>query len=177
MVHWFDENACKRETARFFGGMGIFYLYYQLFYHGILWVYRENDNTCKFITGNFFLVLTSFGIYIPYRIVELIVTKWYDPNVCYRETARFTGTLFIGYMWYRMFVQGYGWVYRDSNGCQTFVGYLFLTLTTLGLFIPVQLFIKGKEHIYHSDNTCVQICGHIELTIATAGLFLIYRFF
>ena len=178
VVHWYDENSCKRETARFFGGMGIFYIYYQIFYHGILWVYRDNENKCKFVTGNLFLIVTSAGIYIPYRIMELIITKWNDEYLCYRETARFAGTLIIGYLWYRMIKQGVRWVYDDCTWYQTIAGYVFVTITTLGLFIPVQLCYKGYWHTYRSDESvCLQICGHIELTIVTAGLFLIFRLF
>lgn len=130
------------------------------------------------MTGHLLLLVASVGIYIPWRIVELIITKWNSDNFCYRETARIFGGLVIFYIWYHMFVTGFNWVYKDNNGpCYTFFGYIFMTLSTLGIFIPVQLAYKGTSHTYDSNNICLNIVGHIELTIVTLGLFLIFRFF
>lgn len=77
-----------------------------------------------------------------------------------------------------MFKTGFRWVYRHSNShCETFTGYVFLTISTLGIFVPIQLVIKGVEHVYHSDDCCINIIGHVELTIVTIGLFLPFRLF
>lgn len=79
-----------------------------------------------------------------------------------------------------MLIKGTKWVYGDddNSSLECVTGYIFLTIATVGLFIPFQLAWKGYNHTYNSDHSvCLQICGHIELTIVTLGIFLIVRFF
>lgn len=81
---WNDEDPCKRETVRFVAGLGIFYCYYHLWRIGIERLY-DPERTCGEKTfGTFLLTLVTFGLFIPYRIVEVICRNWNNPEQCSR---------------------------------------------------------------------------------------------
>lgn len=82
--NWHHEDKCVRETVRFIGGLGIFYLYYHLWRVGIKYVYEVERNCCEQFTGHMMLTLASAGLFIPFRIVDVICRNWSNPDGCKR---------------------------------------------------------------------------------------------
>lgn len=113
--NWSNENSCKRETARFFGGLGIFYIYYQLWHYGLKWTYREEESCGKQFAGHVFLSLATVALFIPFRIIEAVCRNWNSETVWKRELARCVGLLVIFYIWYKMASTGYDSVYRSDE--------------------------------------------------------------
>lgn len=99
---------------RFIGGLGIFYLYYQLWNYGIRWTYREDESCGKQFMGHIYLTLATVGLFVPFRIIQSIYCNWNSEVVWKRELARCVGLLVVFYLWYKMASTGYRSVYRSD---------------------------------------------------------------
>jgi hypothetical protein len=183
VLHWFDKDPCKRHLAQTVGGLVIFKLWYELYHYGIKWIYPGNNccflcndrpgkyedanpsTGCEQFVGHIFLTIGSFGLFIPYRIIELIILNWMSPNPCKRHLAQTIGGLVIGKIWYELYNYGTKWVYdtesfTDGSGvtvsksyslCEQFTGYIFLTICTFGLFVPFRIIQLVAQNWYNEE--------------------------
>lgn len=154
--YWNSEDSCKRETVRFVAGLGVFYCYYHLWRIGIQKLYRPEADCGDKTLGTFLLTLVTVGLFIPFRIIEVICRNWNNPDPCARETVRFIGGLGIFYLYYQLWHYGLRFTYRsDDSGCKQFTGHLMLILATLGLFIPFRILELICRNWNHEDR-CIR---------------------
>lgn len=85
------------------------------------------------------MILITVGLYLPYRILELIITNWNDENAYKRETARMFGGLVIFYLYYQLWRQGLKCTYESESCGSQFLGHLLLLIATVGLFLPFRI--------------------------------------
>jgi hypothetical protein len=171
--NWFSDNAYKKHLAQTIGGLIIFKVWYELAHYGIKWVYNDDTHICLAFLGYIFLIVATLGIFVPFRVIQLIINNWHSDNALKRHLAQTIGGLIIFKVWYELFYYGIKWVYGivgfdltfakryDSSLFECFVGYVFLIFATGGVFILfriVQLIVLN----FYSEN---DIKRHIAQTL------------
>jgi hypothetical protein len=136
IIHWKCENQpWKRHMAQTIGGLIIFKIYFEMIDYGLDKVYFEkNNNISQKILGNLFLTIISFGLFIPYRLIELIIYNFDSPIYWKRHMSQTIAGLIIFKIWYELFIFGY---VNYHNG-ETF-GLFILIIITAGLFLIYEL--------------------------------------
>lgn len=137
IIYWSCENhPWKRHLAQFIGGLIIFKIYFEMVDYGLDKVYFEkHNNIFQKILGNVFLVIISLGLFIPYRLIELIVYNFDSPVYWKKHMSQTIVGLVVFKLWYELFMFGYVDYYRDKN----VLGFFVLTFTTCGLFLIHEL--------------------------------------
>jgi hypothetical protein len=191
--NWTSENWWKRNIAQTIGGLIVLKLVYEfiiflegIFLYGVSCVYDGGKKLWERIIGYMILIFLTGGLYIPYKIVELMIKNWFSENPWKRHIAQTIGGIVIFKILYEMFRFGKKWVYDEHNISKwyIFLGYIFLVISTLGTYIiywiiekMYKLFWWSFEKAFNSNDVLEQIIGRIGLTISTCGLFLIFMFF
>ncbi len=186
--HWNSPNRCRRHLSQTIGGLIIFKLEYEMFRFGKKWIYekqpyptingdilRRNYSTKYKILGHVFLMVSTFGLYIVYRTIELIIKHWKNKNQPWkRHLAQTIGGLIIFKIYFEMVDYGLDKVYfeKDNNIFQKILGNIFLIIISFGVFIPYRL---TELVICHFDSL-VFWKRHMSQTIAGLIIFkLLYE--
>jgi hypothetical protein len=142
VTNWFSEILWKRHVAQTIGGLVVFKIWYEIVRCGIIWSYMsdtEKKQICKSVLGHTLLSLGTGGLFIPYRIGELIINNWFSEVVWKRHLAQTIGGLIVFKIWYELFRYGILWTYEQNDKCKQFLGHIFLTIGSLGTFIPFRI--------------------------------------
>lgn len=153
---------------------------------------RKKSHVTLLLNGYIILYVIGYGIY-------WIINNFHSENKVKKHIAQAIGTLIIPKIMYEMFITGNKWLYEDTNSSyfKMFIGHIFLTISTMGLFIIYRIFelyfsmwayghsVLYKKH--HSGSCCgkeynitnptitQKIWAHICLTIVTFGIFIPIR--
>ena len=169
-----QESFFKRHLAQTIAGLIIFKIWYEIGYYGSKWIW-DNDYTLsseyfiKQFFGHILMTICTLGLFIPFRIILLIIIYFHDKNPWKRHIAQTIGCLIVFKIWYELFHYGIRWVYdikyiSDKNSlpitnnnnikqvglCEfitkQFFGNIFLTIGTVGFYIPfriIQLIVEN----------------------------------
>jgi hypothetical protein len=175
--NWDSPDPWKKHIAQTLGGLLIFKLWFELFRHGLKWIYDdkpEEQSLCSVFIGHVFLTIASLGLFIPIRIIQLIVWNWESPNPYKKHIAQTLGGLVIFKLWYELCYYGGKWVYKDkpeeSSVCSVFMGLVFLTIATFGIFVPIRI-IQLVVWNWESENAFKR---HLAQTIGGLVIFKIW---
>jgi hypothetical protein len=191
-LNFTNKNYLVRQFAQFVAGLILFKILYELWANGIKYVYKieyvlENESFkvkdkiniddsfyVKLFFGHLCLTVITCGLFIPYRICELVYTHFTDEDPIKRHCAQLVAGLIVFKLYYELFKLAYKWTYLTNDEkntyCYNIGGNMLLSLSTFGIY-PVY---KLVEFVTFNFNSPISWKKHIAQTI---GLLIIGKIY